>query len=87
MSNRYGHKSTAINGIMNFLIEFEIETEKKNCYQFKDINKIMIKYRESKGEIPSKNYQKNAEHIQKDFKSFVEYCKANFERAEIIRIN
>lgn len=70
MSSRYGHKSTAYNGVTIYLHEkFNVNWTVEQVCEF------MIQYREYRGSNPSKHYQKNAEYIQNNFQPFVEYCK------------
>lgn len=88
MGYRYGHKTTAFNGVwwyiqknypdswVNKSTKDGIPLDAQHCrFSTEGFNKFMSAYRLSRGSNPSKDYFKNASYIQKDFKPFMEYCK------------
>lgn len=83
---KYGSKATAFNGVLKYVMQFDIEREKKNLISHDDVNKIMIAYRTHRGETPSKNYRTNAESIQKNFASFGKWMKENYNKIHVIFI-
>lgn len=88
MGYRYGHKATALNGILNYiqtkypksdllktLVEGIPENQRHARANFKGINEFLKEYRLSRGSNPSNIIEKNSFYIQQNFKPFAEYCK------------
>ena len=88
MGYKYGHKATALNGILKYiqsrypeskllktLVEGIPEDQRHARANFKGINEFLKGYRLSRGSNPSNTVEKNAQYIQNNFKPFAEYCK------------
>ena len=84
----FKHKITALNGVLNFLenrfpnseaykgIKTEKYCRKYITTDYGSVNKLMIEFRKENSEkLPSKNIDKNAEFIQRNWSEFVEYVK------------
>lgn len=84
MAYKYGHRATAMNGVLIYLQKnYKKSDVVQGFYKtnsFISINELMKKYRQSRGSIPSKDYRKNANYIQGDFQSFMNYCRKELER-------
>lgn len=90
MAYRYGDKRTAYNGVFNHVINkypkskeilgfyYNIPKDQQHCrYNPKGLLQFMRDYIKSKGGTPNKCSHKNAQYIQRDFQSFIQYCKQN----------
>ena len=87
MGNLYGHKITALAGVVNFLekrfpeseaykgIKTEKVCKKYITVNYASVNELMKDFRKEKNGQFSKNIDKNAEYIQKNWGEFVEYLK------------
>ncbi len=88
MGYSYGHRATAFNGVFNHVFNKypkakdilgfydKIPVDQRHCrYNDKGLSEFMWDYIVSKGGKPSKDIHKNAQYIQKDFQSFIQYCK------------
>ena len=83
MGYKYRHPATAINGIILYLQDkykgCDVVEKMLKSGHLSSVNEFMKKYRLSRGNKPSNYCDKNANYIQQDFKSFVEYCKINLK--------
>ena len=87
MGNLYGHKITALAGVVNFLEKRFSESEaykgiktEKVCKRYitvnyESVNELMKDFRKEKNGQFSKNIDRNAEFVQKNWSEFVEYLK------------
>ena len=88
MGYKYRHRSTAVNGVLNYIQtkypECELlktladdipKNQRHKVINLSGVNKFMKGYRISRGSNPSESIYKNALYIQQNFKPFAEYCK------------
>ena len=79
MGYRYGHPGTALTGIFLYIQrkypESSIVTMIRKNGHLKVLNYFIQEYRKSRGSNPSKDIDRNAMYIQKNFTPFAEYCK------------
>ena len=77
---KYGSRSTAYNGVANFLVKFDIPRERKFVLGFNDVNEVMKKFINDLNESPKKDINKNAEFVQDNFKKFVFFVKTKYSK-------
>lgn len=76
----YKSKSTALNGVIVFLINYNIETEQKNTVTNTDVHKVIKSFFDSIGIDPGKNINRDAEIVQNNFKAFKNFINSKYKR-------
>lgn len=85
----YKHKITALAGVVNYLeknfpeseavkgIKVETIHKRYTTVNYKSVNGLMIDFRKEYNGQFSKNIDKNAEYVQKNWKEFKKYLSNN----------
>ena len=73
-------KKYAAYGIVNYILKFDVVTERKNVLGFKEVNEIMDNFIRTMKTKPFKSMETKAAFIQNNFTKFAQFMQSNYTK-------